>query len=392
MVLADYALSRPLVQHHLDSFGGGGFGGGGFGGWRFGGAGCIPDPAHHGRRACNRRLWRLSSGRRRQGPPPVPRRRLAGTVRLTRTRARATPARARGLWGGGERPWKPTWATPPLLVDLEPLSPLGSRVRALPVRASRPPAASSRQGRGRDRSASPAGVAELVRDADALAARAHPSGGRARHTSTFPTSPAPEHPASLRRVRGARRRRLRHHAPRLAPAPALRMRTRSLDLIERRARPRAALPLRRSLRRAQPGRDGRRATSCSGTSTRPTSSSRWPSQSAERGRRLRGGAAHPQRRRRALRRTWPGVLGRRRTPASCTLPMTPGHAPHLRGPPLAAPGEPRSRAPPLRHVGLLAYDTEPGTDWAATCSAMDRYGRTEPFEPTPPARTWPVPA
>ena len=38
-----------------------------------------------------------------------------------------------------------------------------------------------------------------------------------------------------------------------------------------------------------------------------------------------------------------------------------GHPPHLRGPLLAAPGEPRRRRT-LRHVGLLAYDTRPGHD------------------------------
>jgi hypothetical protein len=42
-----------------------------------------------------------------------------------------------------------------------------------------------------------------------------------------------------------------------------------------------------------------------------------------------------------------------------------------------------------RHVGLLAYDTKPGTMGSDLLRA-DRYGRTEPFA-TPPA-TWPVPA
>ena len=40
----------------------------------------------------------------------------------------------------------------------------------------------------------------------------------------------------------------------------------------------------------------------------------------------------------------------------------------------------------LRHVGLLAYDTKPGT-MGSDLLRMDRYGRTEPF-PEPPA-TWP---
>ena len=41
-----------------------------------------------------------------------------------------------------------------------------------------------------------------------------------------------------------------------------------------------------------------------------------------------------------------------------------------------------------RHVGLLAYDTEPGTVGSDLLRA-DRYGRTEPFASPPEA--WPVP-
>jgi hypothetical protein len=41
-----------------------------------------------------------------------------------------------------------------------------------------------------------------------------------------------------------------------------------------------------------------------------------------------------------------------------------------------------------RHVGLLAYDTEPGTMGSDLLRA-DRYGRTELFA-TPPD-SWPVP-
>ena len=39
-----------------------------------------------------------------------------------------------------------------------------------------------------------------------------------------------------------------------------------------------------------------------------------------------------------------------------------------------------------RHVGLLAYDTKPGT-MGSDLLRQDRYGRTEPFA-TPPA-VWP---
>lgn len=72
--------------------------------------------------------------------------------------------------------------------------------------------------------------------------------------------------------------------------------------------------------------------------------------------------------------------------AVLTLPMTPGtllvfegrHSLH-RVSPVAGPV--------LRHVGLLAYDTKPGTVGSALLR-QDRYGRTEPFD-TPPAR-WPA--
>ncbi len=40
----------------------------------------------------------------------------------------------------------------------------------------------------------------------------------------------------------------------------------------------------------------------------------------------------------------------------------------------------------LRHVGLLAYDTKPGTT-GSDLLRMDRYGRTDPFPEPPP--TWP---
>jgi len=71
-----------------------------------------------------------------------------------------------------------------------------------------------------------------------------------------------------------------------------------------------------------------------------------------------------------------------------TLPMTPGtllifegrHSLH-RVSPVAGKR--------LRHVGLLAYDTKPGTMGSDLLRA-DRYGRTEPFDQPPAA--WPVPA
>ena len=75
-------------------------------------------------------------------------------------------------------------------------------------------------------------------------------------------------------------------------------------------------------------------------------------QSAERGGDFEVGAAPPQRRRRALRRR--GGRARRRAGRVETLRNDAGHAPHLRGAPLAAPGQPRSGAPlaPCRAPGL----------------------------------------
>jgi hypothetical protein len=68
-----------------------------------------------------------------------------------------------------------------------------------------------------------------------------------------------------------------------------------------------------------------------------------------------------------------------------TLPMTPGtllifegrHSLHRVSP---------VEGPALRHVGLLAYDTTPGT-MGSDLLRMDRYGRTVPF--ADPPVTWP---
>ena len=71
-----------------------------------------------------------------------------------------------------------------------------------------------------------------------------------------------------------------------------------------------------------------------------------------------------------------------------TLPMTPGTLLIFEG------RHSLHRVSPVagtrwRHVGLLAYDTKPGTMGSDLLRA-DRYGRTEPFAAPPPA--WPVPA
>jgi len=70
-----------------------------------------------------------------------------------------------------------------------------------------------------------------------------------------------------------------------------------------------------------------------------------------------------------------------------TLPMTPGtllvfegrHSLHRVSP---------IEGPTLRHVGLLAYDTKPGT-MGSDLLRRDRYGRTEPFAEPPDG--WPAP-
>ena len=79
-------------------------------------------------------------------------------------------------------------------------------------------------------------------------------------------------------------------------------------------------------------------------------------QSAESGRRLRGGAAHQEPQHDESTTGSLRVLAGDRSKESRTLPMTPGNPSHLRGSPLAAPGQSRRREPPWRRVGLLAYD------------------------------------
>ncbi len=71
-----------------------------------------------------------------------------------------------------------------------------------------------------------------------------------------------------------------------------------------------------------------------------------------------------------------------------TLPLTPGTLLVFEG------RHSLHRVSPIagrrwRHVGLLAYDTKPGTMGSDLLRA-DRYGRTEAF--AAPPDTWPVPA
>ena len=104
---------------------------------------------------------------------------------------------------------------------------------------------------------SPAGVAELVRDADALAPRAHPSAGQGTAYLEFPDfSLPPDHPRLHFADYAVRAVAYDITPVRLAPAPLVRMGPPHRP-DRGRARSRADLPLRGSVRRAQPGGDGR---------------------------------------------------------------------------------------------------------------------------------------
>ena len=122
-------------------------------------------------------------------------------------------------------------------------------------------------------------------------------------------------PAALDRTRRRRRRRLRHVPGRLAAAPPLRVG--SVHALHRGgARARRALPLRRSARRPQPGGDGRRRRAA--VALRHDRFRRLAGAAGRRrGRRFRGRAARPQRRRRTL--STPSA-------ASCAASATPSSA------------------------------------------------------------------
>jgi hypothetical protein len=79
------------------------------------------------------------------------------------------------------------------------------------------------------------------------------------------------------------------------------------------------------------------------------------------------------------------VLGGDRS-SVVTLAMTPGTLLLFEGRHSLHRVSPIS-GPVLRHVGLLAYDTKPGT-MGSELLRMDRYGRTEPL--AEPPDTWPV--
>ncbi len=189
---------------------------------------------------------------------------------------------------------------------------------------------------------SPAGVAELVRDADAVAPRAHPSGGQGTVYLEFPDFSLPEgHP------------RLHFADYGCVPSPTTSCRSDSplrrlyewdplKDLVEAVLDRGPIYPLRRSLRRAQPGRHGR-GDLLQWHFDQTDFVVSLAIQSAESGRRLRGRAPHPQRRvTSATTRSRP--FSAAIAPGSRRCPMTTGHAARLRRSPLAPPGEPHREA------------------------------------------------
>jgi hypothetical protein len=232
---------------------------------------------------------------------------------------------------------------------------------------------------------SPAGVAELVRDADALAPRAHPSGGQGTAYLEFPDfSLPPDHPrlhfADYRVCAvayditpyGSPLRRLYEWDPVLALIEAVLNR----GPIFRYADPFGALNL------AVMGQGDQLQWHFDQTDFVVS----LAIQSAESG----GDFEVVPRIRSATDECYDdvaAVLDGDRSRVE-TLPMRPGTLLVFEG------RYSLHRVSPItghlwRHVGLLAYDTEPGTMGSDLLRA-DRYGRTKPFA-EPPA-TWPVPA
>ncbi len=231
---------------------------------------------------------------------------------------------------------------------------------------------------------SPAGVAALVRDADALAPRAHPSGGQGTAYLEFPDfSLPPEHPR-LHFADYAVRAVAYDVTPLHSPLRLLYEWDPLKDLIEhvlergpifRYADPFGALNL------AVMGEGDRLQWHFDQTDFVVS----LAIQSADVG----GDFEVVPRIRRADDECYDdvaAVLAGDRARVE-VLPMTPGTLLVFEG------RHSLHRVSPIagrrwRHVGLLAYDTEPGTLGSDLLRA-DRYGRTEPFA-TPPAR-WPVP-
>ncbi len=232
---------------------------------------------------------------------------------------------------------------------------------------------------------SPAGVAELVCDADALASRAHPSGGQGTAYLEYPDFSLPsDHPRlqfadyAVRAVAyditpyGSPLRRLYEWDPVTALIEAV------LDRgpIYRYADPFGALNL------AVMGEGDRLQWHFDQTDFVVS----LAVQSAESG----GDFEVVPRIRSAEHERYDdvaAVLAGDRSRVE-TLPMRPGTLLVFEG------RYSLHRVSPVagrrwRHVGLLAYDTKPGTMGSDLLRA-DRYGRTEPF--AQPPESWPVPA
>jgi hypothetical protein len=232
---------------------------------------------------------------------------------------------------------------------------------------------------------SPAGVAELVRDADALAARAHPSGGQGTAYLEFPDFSLPEdHP----RVHfGDYRLRSVPYdvVPLESPLRRLYEWDPLKDLVE------AVLDRGPIFRYADPFGALNLAVmgDCDLLQWHFDQTDFVVSlaiQSAEAG----GDFEVVPRLRSADDEHYDDVAAVLRGERDCveTLPMRPGTLLVFEG------RHSLHRVSPItgerwRHVGLLAYDTKPGTMGSDLLRA-DRYGRTEAF-PAPP-ETWPVPA
>jgi hypothetical protein len=231
----------------------------------------------------------------------------------------------------------------------------------------------------------PAGVAELVRDAEALAPRAHPSGGQGTAYLEFPDFSLPEGHPRLHfadyRVRAVAYDIVPLHSPlRLLYEwdPLLEL---VGDVLERGPVFRYADPF-GALNLAVMGEGDQLQWHFDQTDFVVS----LAIQSAQEG----GDFEVVPRIRSAENERYDevsAVLGGARERVE-TLPMTPGTLLVFEGRYSLHRVSP-VRGNRWRHVGLLAYDTKPGTMGSDLLRA-DRYGRTEPF--AVPPRRWPVPA
>jgi hypothetical protein len=232
---------------------------------------------------------------------------------------------------------------------------------------------------------SPVGVAELVRDADALASRAHPSGGQGTAYLEYPDFSLPEDHPRLHFADYRLRAVAYDVMPLESPLRLLYEWDPLKDLIE------AVLDRGPIFRYADPFGALNLAVMGDGDLLQ------WhfdqtdfvvslAIQSAETG----GEFEVVPRIRSADDECYDdvaAVLGGERARVE-TLPMLPGTLLVFEG------RHSLHRVSPItggrwRHVGLLAFDTKPGT-MGSDLLRTDRYGRTEAF-PAPPD-TWPVPA